>query len=81
MNETIIQYLKNTIREKGMTFIFISKKSGIEYQRLMRIFNQNAIISGAELLHLCKLLDIDLVDLMDLIDESEHRFMLREKCN
>lgn len=43
MNEYIAKYLKNKINETGITYRNVSKKTGIEYQRLMRIFNQNAV--------------------------------------
>lgn len=69
MNIRLIKLLKNTINAKGIKYAFISQKLGIDYQRLMRIFNQNAIITGYELILLCKLLDINLTDLVDLIDD------------
>ena len=47
MNEYIAKYLKNKINETGITYRNVSKKTGIEYQRLMRIFNQNAVISAS----------------------------------
>ena len=53
MNEYIAKYLKNKINETGITYRNVSKKTGIEYQRLMRIFNQNAVISASELIALC----------------------------
>lgn len=57
MNEYIAKYLKNKINETGITYV--SKKTGIEYQRLMRIFNQNAVISASELIALCNVLGIE----------------------
>ena len=41
-------FLKDIIRRKGMKYTFVAKAAGIEYQRLMRLFNQNAVISGSE---------------------------------
>lgn len=59
MNEYIVKYLKNKIEETGVTYKNISRKTGIEYQRLMRIFNQNATISASELITLCNTLGIE----------------------
>lgn len=50
MNAKLIHYLKEIINQRGIKYTFISEKTGIDYQRLMRIFNQNAIISGSELI-------------------------------
>lgn len=68
MNAKIIHFLKEIINERGMKYTFVSEKTGIEYQRLMRIFNQNATISGSELICLCKILEVDQADLMALLD-------------
>lgn len=70
MNAKIIHFLKTIINQRGMKFTFISEKAGIEYQRLMRIFNQNATISGSELICLCKILEVKQSDLMHLIDSA-----------
>ena len=59
MNEYIANYLKGKIEETGVAYKNISKKTGIEYQRLMRIFNQNATISASELIALCNVLGIE----------------------
>lgn len=68
MNTIIISFLKNVIKQKGIKYTFISEKTGIDYQRLMRIFNQNATISGSELVCLCKVLEVEQVELMALLD-------------
>lgn len=68
MNDRIIQFLKTLITNKGMKYTFVSEKASIEYQRLMRIFNQNATISGSELICLCKVLDVQQSELMALFD-------------
>ncbi len=65
MNEDIVRILEKEINEKGMTLTFVSKKTGIEYQRLMRIFNQNAKITGSELLRIGRLIGLDLQELQD----------------
>lgn len=69
MNTKIIQFLKNIIDCKGIKYKFVSDKSGVEYQRLMRIFNQNATISGSELICLCRVLEVKQSSLMELLDE------------
>lgn len=68
MNEKIVYYLKQIISHRGVKYTFLSEKAGIEYQRLLRILNQNATISGSELICLCKVLEIKQADLMSLID-------------
>lgn len=68
MNEKIIQFLKNIINSKGIKYSFIAEKTGIDYQRLMRIFHQNATISGSELICLCRVLEIKQSVLMKLIE-------------
>ena len=59
MNEYIAKYLKDKISETGITYRNVSKKTGIEYQRLMSIFNQHAVISASELIALCNVLGIE----------------------
>ena len=68
MNKEIIDFLKSNIANKGITYKFISETTGIDYQRLMRIFNQYATISGSELLFLGRLLKIEQEDLLKLIN-------------
>ncbi len=68
MNAKIIQFFKNIIERKGIKYTFVAEKSGIEYQRLMRIFHQNATISGSELICLSKVLEVEQSALMDLLD-------------
>ena len=70
MNEKIVRFLKETIRMKGMKYTFVSKAAGIDYQRLMRLFNQNAVISGSELICLCTVLRVRQEELMALSDSS-----------
>lgn len=70
MNEKIIRFLKEIIRRKGMKYTFVAKAAGIEYQRLMRLFNQNAVISGSELVCLCKVLEVRQEELTALLDSA-----------
>lgn len=70
MNVKIIQFFKNTIEGKGVKYTLVAEQSGIEYQRLMRIFNQNATISGSELICLSRALDITQSALMELLKEA-----------
>lgn len=69
MNAKIAEFLKGIIESKGMKYIFVARKANINYQRLMRIFNQNATISASELICLCKVLEVEQLELMALIDE------------
>ncbi len=68
MNVKIIQFLKDIIERKGIKYILVSEKSGIEYQRLMRIFDQNETISGSELICLSRALEVEQVALMKLLE-------------
>lgn len=68
MNAEIIHFLKDTISQIGMKYTFLSENAGIEYQRLIRIFTQNATISGSELICLCKVLGVKQADLMNFLD-------------
>jgi transcriptional regulator with XRE-family HTH domain len=68
MNAKIVQFFKNIIESKGVKYTFVAEKSGIEYQRLMRIFNQNATISGSELICLSRVLEVEHSALMELLD-------------
>ena len=70
MNEKIIHFLKTVIGEKGIRYTVLAERSGIHYQRLMRIFHQGAAIRGSELLALCWQLQIDQTQLMALLDEE-----------
>lgn len=70
MNQKIINFLKNIITSKGIKYTFISERTKIKYQRLMRIFNQNAVISGSELITLCKFLEVNQSELMALLNEA-----------
>lgn len=70
MNEKIVALIKNTVSNKGIKYTFLSKKTRIDYQRLMRIFNQNAIMSASELVCLCKCLEIGIDPLIELINSK-----------
>ncbi|QHQ62548.1 hypothetical protein Ana3638_18615 [Anaerocolumna sedimenticola] len=70
MNAKIIQFFKNIIERKGIKYTFVAERSGIEYQRLMRIFHQNATISGSELICLSKVLEVEQSALMNLLDAA-----------
>lgn len=71
MNEKIVQFLKKRTEERGMKYTFMSKVTGIDYQRLMRIFNQGAIITGSELLKISVLLEVDQSELTSVVDLEE----------
>lgn len=73
MSDDLTSMLKARINEQGITYAFVSQKTGINYQRLMRLFNQGAIISGIELLKISKLLKIPQDDLMHFADFDSTR--------
>jgi uncharacterized protein YqgV (UPF0045/DUF77 family) len=58
-NKIIVQTIQQQIEESGIKYTFIAEKTKIEYQRLMRIFNHGAIISGHEMIKLCMLLKME----------------------
>lgn len=68
MNDIIIQFFKNQIENRGIKYKFIAKKTGINYQRIIRIFNQKAIISGSEFICLCKVLNISQSDMLEIFN-------------
>ena len=69
-NDRLVAFLKQKISNKGMRYSFLAKKTGIEYQRLMRIFNQGATIAGSELLIISRELDVDQEELKQLAETS-----------
>ncbi len=70
MNAKIVAFLKNKIDDNGLKYVFISRVTKIEYQRLMRIFHQGASISGSEMLMLCKALNVDQTELMNFATQQ-----------
>ena len=51
--------IKSIINERGLILKKVAEKTGIEYQRLNRLFNQNATMSASELISICSFLGID----------------------
>lgn len=70
MNAKIVQFFKNIIEYKGIKYIFVAEKSGIDYQHLMKIFNQNETISGSELICLSRALEVEQAALMGLLENG-----------
>ena len=68
-NAKIVEFLKLKISGRGMKYTFLAKQTGIEYQRLMRIFNQGALITGSELLVISRVLEVDQEELKKLAEE------------
>lgn len=58
-DDFINQKFKSIVASKGLKMTKVSEVTGIEYQRLNRIFNQNAVMAASELLVLCSFLEID----------------------
>ena len=58
-DDFINQTFKSIVASKGLKMTKVSEVTGIEYQRLNRIFNQNAVMAASELLVLCSFLEID----------------------
>lgn len=67
MNEKIVDFLREKIESSGIKYTYIAKEAKIDYQRLMRIFNQNAVIRGSELICICKVIGINQGSLMQLL--------------
>lgn len=51
--------IKAIVNSRGIRYSKLAENAGIEYQRIIRIFNQGAIMTGTELLRLCYALDLD----------------------
>lgn len=54
-----VRIIRNHIDNNGLKLIYVSERSGIPYQRLNRIFNQDSQMNATELLALCNFLKID----------------------
>lgn len=72
MNEIINRYMHNRIIQSGLKLTFVSQKTGISYQRLNRIFNQKAVMSGLELIKLSSVLNITQDELVQLAVGTPH---------
>ena len=59
MNPDINEKIKSIINDKGIKLTKVSLETGIEYQRLNRLFNQHAQMLATELLSFCIFLEID----------------------
>lgn len=57
--ESINKKFKNLINEKGLKMTKVAELTGINYQRLNRLFNQNALMSATEFITLCSFLDVN----------------------
>ena len=68
--EEIVREIKNAITEKGIKLTKVSEHTGIEYQRLSRIFNQNAALLASEFISLCSFLEIDPKSFMNNLSKS-----------
>lgn len=61
----LVAVIKDIIKERGIKITKVSEETGINYQRLNRIFNQNASLLASEFLALCKYLCVDPEIFMD----------------
>lgn len=61
--------LENKIRmiiaERGLKLTKVSQITGINYQRLQRVFNQHSSMSATEMILLCSFLKLDPMMLAD----------------
>ncbi len=57
--ENINSQIKEIINDKGLKMTKVSSATGIDYQRLNRIFNQNSPMLATELIAMCSFLEID----------------------
>lgn len=57
--ENINSQFKEIINEKGIKLTKVSAETGIDYQRLNRLFNQNSPMLASELIAMCLFLKID----------------------
>lgn len=56
----VVETIEKEIRDRGMTYTFISKKTGININRLSGIFLRKRIMRTEELVTLCTFLNIDM---------------------
>lgn len=69
-NERIVAKIRSVVDDRGYKIVAISDKTGIDYQRLNRIFNQGATLSAVELMQLCLFLGIPMETLVNKQGES-----------
>lgn len=60
-----VAVIKDIIKKRGIKITKVSEETGINYQRLNRIFNQHASLLASEFLALCKYLCINPEIFMD----------------
>lgn len=54
----IEDFLKQEIKHKGLTMMYVSKMTSIPYQRLSRVFNSKGKLTAYEFLKVSNLLQI-----------------------
>lgn len=57
--KSINKQVKDCITDRGIKLTKVAESTGISYQRLNRILNQNATMSASELITICLFLELD----------------------
>lgn len=60
---TVAQKIKEIVDSKGVTYTFISLKTGISIDAISRSFSGKRRLSADEMLNICQVVGIDLCDL------------------
>jgi len=68
----LIQVLKKALREKGITYAHIAQSIGLSESSVKRLFAEGDF-TLSRLEHLCGLLDLEIVDLLELLHAAETR--------
>lgn len=60
---TVAQRIKEIVDNRGITYTFISSKTGISIDAISRSFSGKRRLSADEMLNICQVVGIDLCDL------------------
>lgn len=60
---TVAQRIKEIVDSRGITYTFISSKTGISIDAVSRSFSGKRRLSADEMLNICQVVGIDLCDL------------------
>lgn len=65
---TVAQKIKEIVDSRGITYTFISSKTGISIDAISRSFSGKRRLSADEMLNICQVVGIDLCDLQRVYD-------------
>ncbi len=69
----VAEKLKSIIDERGTTYTFLSKKTGITVDAISKSLSLKRRLPADEMVAICRVLDVDLGDLIDPAPGSGHK--------